>query len=64
MGVAEWLREWRLVEAVRLLLAGEAVAEIGYRVGFSTASAFAESFKTKYGLSPRHFRDTYADTVR
>ena len=46
----------RFEEARRLLSKSDlTVAEVGYRVGFSTPSYFVSSFKKQFGLTPKEF---------
>jgi AraC family transcriptional activator of tynA and feaB len=40
----------------RPMLAGVGVAQIGYRVGFNSASHFSRSFKQRYGVAPQAWR--------
>lgn len=51
------LQEIRLKRACELLETGRvSVAEAGYQAGWEDASAFAKSFKRRFGLSPGEFR--------
>jgi len=53
----QYLRDLRLREARSLLLHSDlAVAEVGERCGFGSASRFAQSFRSGTGLSPRAYR--------
>jgi AraC family transcriptional regulator of arabinose operon len=56
--VIEYVLRTRLSEAARMLeLTTAPVKEIAYTMGFSTPYHFSESFKRRYGKSPRAFRD-------
>lgn len=51
--VSQFIREVRLVEAMKMLQADIATAsEIGYRVGFTSPSYFNKCFRDFYGYSP------------
>ncbi len=65
VGLSKWRREWRLIEAVRMLLDGRSVEEIAFDLGYSGSSAFIETFRKKYGTPPAKFReDLLARTQR
>lgn len=52
------LTKLRLTEAARLLeRQDKSVAEIGYAVGYKTASYFNRAFKKEYGCTPNAFRN-------
>ena len=52
-----FLTEFRLQKAVELLRETDmSITEIAYETGFSGASYFAETFKQKFGCSPREYR--------
>ena len=52
-----WLMEARLLEAARLILAGDdPVTKIAYRVGFKDPSHFTRRFKARFGVSPNEYR--------
>src|SRR5690606_3593448 len=46
------IRQYRLKRAVTLLRSGLNVSETAYRVGFTSASYFSNSFKEFYGEAP------------
>jgi AraC-like DNA-binding protein len=51
------LQEIRLKRACELLEGGRvSIAEAGYQAGWEDASAFAKSFKRRFGLSPGEYR--------
>jgi transcriptional regulator GlxA family with amidase domain len=53
----EYLREFRLAEAQRLLREGErGMKEIAARAGYRTASAFSIAFKREFGMTPGEYR--------
>ena len=52
-----WLMEARLLEAARLIRAGDdPVTKIAYRVGFKDPSHFTRRFKARFGVSPNEYR--------
>lgn len=52
----EYLRNYRLKRACKLLLEGELrISEVAYYVGFSSASYFAKVFIKCYDMSPKEF---------
>jgi transcriptional regulator GlxA family with amidase domain len=57
----QYLRDLRLREARALLQHSDlAIADIGWRCGFISASRFAQAFRSGTGLSPRDYRTPYA----
>ena len=62
MGFTEYLNDYRLSMAARLLAAsGLSVLEIATRTGFDNLSYFNRLFKRKYGQTPREYRKTLTD---
>ncbi|WP_192456564.1 helix-turn-helix domain-containing protein [Musicola keenii] len=58
-GVARWLREQRLKKAAELLhFTDMSVCLVAIELGFSDAANFCNSFKSKYGISPREYRQS------
>ena len=56
MTLDQWRRRLRIIEALRLLAAGQTVTSVAAAVGYSTPSAFAAMFRQETGTSPgRHF---------
>lgn len=54
----EYLKDYRLTMAARLLQSSDdAIIDIAGEVGFDNISYFNRSFKAKYGVSPRKFRE-------
>lgn len=60
MGISfvEYLRDYRLTMAARLLLVSEdTILNIAEEVGFENLSYFNRAFKKKYGVTPREYRN-------
>jgi AraC-like DNA-binding protein len=55
MSVATWRQRLRLVEALRLLAAGEPVSRVAPAVGYSTPSAFGAMFVRHMGTTPGRY---------
>ena len=54
----EYLRDYRLTMAARLLLVSDAsILNIAEEVGFDNLSYFNRAFKKKYGITPREYRN-------
>lgn len=64
MSISATIRARRLARCCRDLadpaLAGESVAAIGVRWGFTSPSYFSTAFHTSTGMSPREYRQRYA----
>ena len=57
MGFTQYLNEYRLETASRLLLAtSDSVLDIAMRTGFENLSYFNRIFKRKYGIAPGQYR--------
>jgi len=55
--VFSWLRQYRLQQSASALRHTDAdITDIAVRLGFSSASHFAASFRQKYGCSPLQYR--------
>ena len=53
----DYLREYRLTMAARLLLASDAsILSISEEVGFDNLSYFNRAFKKEYGMTPSQYR--------
>ena len=52
MKPGEFLREFRLNEAIQLVAKGEPANSVAMSTGFSTHSSFGRSFKIRYGCCP------------
>ncbi|MEO9806412.1 MAG: response regulator [Reichenbachiella sp.] len=50
-----FVRNHRLNQATRLLLAGETATQVAYAVGFSSPSYFTRAFKEVYGVAPSEY---------
>jgi AraC-like DNA-binding protein/mannose-6-phosphate isomerase-like protein (cupin superfamily) len=48
-----WRRQVRLTKAVGLLVAGRPVKEVSFSVGYRQSSAFVESFRKSFGMTPK-----------
>jgi AraC-like DNA-binding protein len=55
MTLGRWRRRLRLVEALRLLAAGEPVTRVALDVGYATPSAFIEAFRRELGRTPGRY---------
>jgi AraC-like DNA-binding protein len=53
-----WRRQARLMKAVELLVAGHAVKEVAYDVGYRRTSAFVEMFRHTMGTTPKTWAST------
>ncbi|MGC9421786.1 helix-turn-helix domain-containing protein [Vibrio sp.] len=51
----EYLTEYRLDQACRLLINGEKVSQVAFLCGFNDPSYFSQRFKSHFGLSPSQF---------
>ena len=57
--IHQYVIEQRLVQAAQLLLEGDwNVTEVASIVGYGKPSNFAAAFKKKYGVAPKHYRET------
>jgi len=48
-----WRRQVRLTKAVELLVSGRSVKEVAFSVGYRQASAFVETFRRTFGMTPK-----------
>jgi len=55
---AEYIRNYRLIKAKELLLAGKTISFVSDTVGFNSSSYFSRSFKAAFGQSPKEFIST------
>lgn len=55
MTPVDYMKNYRLDAAARMLREGTRVTEVVYNVGFSSSSYFAKCFKEKYGVLPRDY---------
>lgn len=64
MTFGRWRQQARLLEALRLLAAGESVTAAGISVGFASTSAFVAMFRRTLGRTPgQWFRDAAATSI-
>lgn len=57
MTFAKWRERLRLLHALRLLAAGEAVTNVGLELGYASPSAFIAMFRRAFGTTPsRYYR--------
>ena len=59
----EFLNQYRISQAKRLLLMGKNVSEACYECGFESLSYFNRSFKKITGANPSEFKITYASKM-
>lgn len=58
------IKSTRMKQAAYLLVHDKVnIAEVAYRVGFSTPSYFSNSFRSYFGLSPKEFVAKYSDVT-
>jgi AraC-like DNA-binding protein len=50
---ATWRRQVRLTKAVELLASGCSVKEVAFAVGYSQPSAFVDTFRRTFGVTPK-----------
>lgn len=48
-----WRRQARLTKAVELLVAGRSVKEVSFCIGYRQPSAFVETFRRSFGMTPK-----------
>ena len=51
----QWQQQARLLEALRLLAAGDDVTTVALRVGYDTPSAFIAMFRRAMGVTPGRY---------
>ncbi|TGD73553.1 helix-turn-helix domain-containing protein [Mangrovimicrobium sediminis] len=56
LSLGEYITEWRIAHARRLLAAGDSVKSVAFDVGFSAPSNFSAAFQRETGESPRQYR--------
>jgi len=52
----QWRRQARLMKAVELLVAGQSIKEVSFKVGYRQPSAFVEMFRQTLGTTPRAWK--------
>jgi signal transduction histidine kinase/DNA-binding response OmpR family regulator/ligand-binding sensor domain-containing protein len=55
----ELLKEWRLKMAVEQLIDGFQVTQVADQCGFSSTSYFSQTFKAKFGISPKQYQQKF-----
>jgi len=55
MSVGKWRQQLRLLHALRLLAAGDAVTTVALEVGYENTSAFISAFKSALGTTPGRY---------
>lgn len=55
LSFAQWRQQARLLKAVELLSLGESVTTVALTVGYSSVSAFIETFRKHFGCTPARF---------
>ncbi|MBO9660807.1 MAG: helix-turn-helix domain-containing protein, partial [Chitinophagaceae bacterium] len=58
------IKQYRLRRAAGFLADGMDIASVAYKVGFSTPSYFAQSFKEQYGVTPSEYVTGNAERTR
>ena len=53
--VTEWLRDVRMEEAKRRILAGDFIKVVAIDLGFKQLSHFSRVFKASFGMAPSFF---------
>jgi AraC-type DNA-binding domain-containing proteins len=53
--INEFIKDYRLQEAIIILAAGYKIREVSHRVGFKSPSYFSQCFKAQYHKTPRAF---------
>ena len=55
--IYEFIKETRILYASHLLMTTNVpISEIGYRVGYESASYFTKTFREVFGVSPQEYR--------
>jgi len=55
MPLAAWRRRMRVLNALRLLAAGESVTRVALEVGYDSTSAFVAMFRRELGVTPARY---------
>lgn len=64
LSFAQWRQQARLLKAVQLLGLGEPVTAVALTVGYSSVSAFIETFRRHFGCTPSRFFAQGAEASR
>lgn len=64
-GANEYIQKIRMQKAMELLTTTDLnINEVAYKVGFSTARYFSTAFKQYTGMTPTHFKEKGASTIK
>ncbi|TQV89337.1 two-component regulator propeller domain-containing protein [Aliikangiella coralliicola] len=55
---SDYVREFRLRKATKLLVDGNQIAVVSDRCGFVSNAHFSRCFKAQYGMSPKQYKET------
>lgn len=58
----QWLRMQRLNNALLLLRTAQSVKQVGYSLAYAQIPQFCREFKTRFGITPKEFRQSQAGT--
>jgi AraC-like DNA-binding protein len=53
--ISDFIKQYRLKKAVRMILSGHSIRQASVQVGFKTASYFSQCFKDFYRQTPTEF---------
>src|SRR5581483_11304512 len=53
--IGKWRQQLRLLHALRLLAAGQAVTSIALAIGYDSPSAFIAAFRKQFGTTPARY---------
>jgi AraC-like DNA-binding protein len=56
----EWLRMQRLNNALLMLRKAQSVKQVAYSLAYSQIPQFCREFKTRFGITPKEFRQSQA----
>jgi AraC-like DNA-binding protein len=62
--ISNWVRSIRLNAAYSRLIAGEAVKQVAFALGYKQLSHFSRDFKAFYGVSPKFLMTGYGRDAR
>ncbi|GGF30893.1 hybrid sensor histidine kinase/response regulator transcription factor [Echinicola rosea] len=57
LSATEFVKAIRLKKSTNLLIAGNNVSEVAYKVGFNDPNYFSRAFKEKYGIPPSEYKE-------
>jgi AraC-like DNA-binding protein len=58
MSLGQWLRRQKLLQALKLVAAGDSVKSIALELGYSNPSAFVAMFRRELGQTPKRYFET------